>query len=167
MSVKVNISDKEAASGEFVPIPSGLYHVVITDVEKKASKSDANMGKPMLYFTGTIQDGPYAEKTIGVNACLWGGAAYTIVGILKALGEYEKCKSKDGLTIPDEPEFYLGRDIMFRRGINPKTKKENPDDDPSSWIEVRGFAPYKAGDSSSSNASSGSNKSAAASSLLP
>jgi hypothetical protein len=170
MSIKVNVSDQEDKSGEYTPLPSGMYKCVIADVEPKASASEKNFGKPMLYFRFTVLEGPYADKTIGTNACLWDGAFYTIIGLLKALpsqdgnkSAYEDCKSGDGLSIPDAPEYYLTKELMVRRGVNPKTKKENPEDDPSSWIEVRGFAPIKEGSSSSSTNGSAPGKS----SLLP
>src|ERR1700760_4045683 len=141
MAIKVNVSDQEDKSGgDYVPLPSGTYNCVITEVEPKSSQSDNNYGKPMLYFYLTVQDGKFAERVMGVNACCWDGALYTIINILKAIGEYENCKGPSGLEIPDEPEFYLGRPIKARRGINPKKKKENPEDDPSSWIEIRGFS---------------------------
>jgi hypothetical protein len=157
MSIKVNVSDQENKSGEYKPLPAGNFHCVITDVDPRESQSEANPGKPMLYFTMVIQDGPYAEKDMGVNACCWDGALYTIIGILKAIGEYDNCKQGGGLNIPDAPEFYLGRDLMVRRGVNQKKKKENPDDNPEMWIEVRGFAKYEgAASKSSSNAGSSS-----------
>ncbi len=141
MTIKVNVSDKEDASGgDYVVLPSGKYNCVITGVESKESKSDDNFGKPMLYFYFTVQDGKYADRTLGVNACCWSPALYTIINILKAINEYENCKGADGLAIPDAQEFYLGRPITVRRGINPKKKKENPEDDPESWIEIRGFS---------------------------
>jgi len=143
MTIKVNVSDKEDKSGEFQPLPAGLYFCIITDVEPKASGSDKNFGKPMLYFRFTIQEGPYAGRAMGSNACLWDGALYTIINLLKAVGEYDNCKSGGSLEIPDAPEFYLGREIDVRRGINQKAKKENPTDDPGAWLEVKGFAPHK------------------------
>jgi len=164
MTVRVNVSDQEDKSGgDYQPIPSGMYNAVITDVESKASASDNNFGKPMLYFRFTIQDGIYAERVIGANACLWDGALYTIVGLLKAIGEYDNCKKGGGLDIPEEPEFYLGRAIKVRRGVNQKKKKENPEDDPATWIEVKGFS--KAQDAVGAGASSGSGRSGG--SLLP
>jgi hypothetical protein len=141
MSIKVNVSDQEDKSGgDYVVLPAGRYNCVITEVEPKDSQSDNNYGKPMLYFYFTVQDGKFADRVIGCNACCWDGALYTIIGILKAIGEYENCKGTNGLDIPDAPEFYLGRPITVRRGINQKKKKENPNDDPDTWIEVRGFS---------------------------
>lgn len=163
MGIKVNLSDKEAKSGDYVPLPSGSYHCAIVEADNRESNSEANPGKPMIYFTFNILDGVYADRTMGTNACLWEGAAYTIVNLLKAIGEFENCGGKKNLDIPTAPEFYVGRELMVRRGVNPKTKKENPNDDPMSWVEVRGFSAVQAG-SSSSTPSVGSSGSG---SLLP
>lgn len=165
MTVKVNVSDQEDKSGgDYVPLPAGNYKCVITDVEPKNSQSDKNYGKPMLYFRFTIQDGVYADRVLGANACLWDGALYTIIGLLKAIGEYDNCKGSDGLAIPDAPEFYLGRELMVRRGLNRKAKKENPEDEPHTWLEVKGFSSAQSGEGSSS---SGGNGNRTSNSLLP
>ena len=165
MSVKVNISEKEAKAGDWDPLPSGRFWCVITNAEKTESKSEKNPGKPMLNFTFTVQDGKYANKEMQQNACLWDGAAYTIVNILKAIGEYENCFDGKVLTIPDSPSFYIGRDVDVIRGVNKKRKEENPDDDASMWVDIRRFAPHdaKAATGASSTAKSGGK----ASSLLP
>jgi hypothetical protein len=160
--IKVDISDKEASAGEGGYLPSGSYHAVITEVESAESQSDANPGKPLLKFIAVIQDGQFADRELKWTACCWSGALYTIVGMLKALGMYEDATAGGGLSIPDAPETYIGEHIMVRRGVNQKRKKENPEDDPGSWIEVRGFGAYKEG------AESGTNTSAkAGSSILP
>jgi hypothetical protein len=147
MAIKVNtISDKESKSGDGTGyLPSGTYHAVITEVEAAESQSEANPGKPLLKFTAAVQDGKYADRELKWTACCWSGALYTIVNLLKAFGEYEAAASGGGLSIPDAPEFYIGRHVMVRRGLNKNAKKENPEDDPMTWIEVRGFSPYREG----------------------
>jgi hypothetical protein len=143
--IKVDLTDQEAKSGDGGYLPAGLFHVVITEVESAESQSEANPGKPLLKFTSVVQDGPHADRTIKWTACCWTGALYTIVGLLKAMGEYEELSKGGGLTIPDAQEFYVGKHVMARRGINKKAKAENPEDDPLSWLEVKGFQPYKEG----------------------
>jgi hypothetical protein len=168
MAIKVNVSDQEDKSGgDYVPLPSGNFHCVITDVEPKSSASQDNFGKPMLYFRFTNQDGPYADRVQGTNACLWSPALYTIIGILKAIGEYENCKKDGELEIPDEPEFYLGRSIGVRRGLNKKAKERNPEDDPSSWIEVKGFSAWSADGEAAGSSSTGVGGRTTSNSLLP
>jgi hypothetical protein len=147
MSIKVNtISDQESKAGDGTGyLPSGSYHAVITEVEFAESQSEANPGKPLLKFVADVQDGPYADRQLKWTACCWEGALYTIINMLKALDMYNDATKGGGLDIPDAPEAYLTRHLMVRRGVNQKAKKENPEDDPMSWIEVRGFAPYKEG----------------------
>lgn len=163
MGIKVNVSDQENKSGEWVPLPSGSYHVVITEVEAAASQSANNFGKPLLKFRAVVQDGEYADKVMTWTACCWSGALYTIIGVLKAMGKYEEVNGKGGLDIPDAPEFYIGAHLIARRGVNKKAKEDNPDDDPINWVEVRGFQPYKEGQVSTP----GSHGKAAKASVLP
>src|ERR1700744_4524515 len=136
MAIKVNMSDQESKSGDGTGyLPSGNYHCVITEVEPADSQSEANPGKPLLKFTSVVPDGEFAEREIKWTACCWSGALYTIVGLLKALGEYENCGgggSDSQLEIPDAEEFYLTRHVMVRRGLNKKAKQKNPEDDPAS-----------------------------------
>jgi hypothetical protein len=168
VGIKVNVSDQEAQSGErnFDALPVGKFHAAITAVELQEAQSDANAGQPMLNFEFTIQDTPgtwqkYANRKDWTNACLWDGALYTIVGILKALPSQDGNKNAyednmrptgqtdgDGkpileLDIPTEPEYYEGQELFFRRGKNKKQVEKWPDM-PERWVEVRGFGPYDA-----------------------
>src|ERR1700744_2866008 len=103
MGIKVNtVSEQEAKSGDGTGyLPSGTYHAVITDVELAESQSDANPGKPLLKFTAAVQDGEYADRDLKWTACCWSGALYTIINLLKALGEFENCGGEKNLDIPD------------------------------------------------------------------
>jgi hypothetical protein len=166
MSIKVNMSDQEAKSGEGTGfgLPRGEYDCIITDCELDQSQSQANPGKPLFKFRGTVQSGEYADQEIPWTACLWSGALYTIVGMLKAMGEFENCGGdENNLEIPDAPEFYLGKRLMVRRGLNKKAKEKNPEDDPRAWIEVRGFSAYEPG----STTKTGQVKAAAGAGILP
>jgi hypothetical protein len=170
MAIKVNMSDQEAKSGDGTGyLPSGNYHCVITSVESADSQSDANPGKPLLKFVGTVQDGEFAERELKWTACCWDGALYTIVGLLKALDEFENCggNSGEGLAIPDAEEFYVQRHVMVRRGLNKKAKEKNPEDDPMTWIEVRGFSPYREGQVSGKPSPGAGVKAGAGASILP
>jgi len=163
MGIKVNVSEQESQAGDrnFDPLPIGKFHGVVTAVELIESKSEANYGQPMLSFEFTIQDTPgtwqkHANRKDWVNACLWEGALYTIVGILKALpsatGDPKKNAYDDHVTldaagnvvdldIPTEPEFYEGRDIFFNRGKNKKQVEKFPDM-PERHVEIRGFSRF-------------------------
>lgn len=166
MGIKVNVSDQEAQSGDrnFDSMPAGKYHGAITGVELQESQSENNYGQPMLNFEFTVQDTPgswqkYANRKDWVNACLWDGALYTIVGILKAMPSTQGKKNawednlKDTgnvdaegkpileLDIPTEPEYYEGVELFFRRGKNKKQVEKWPDM-PERWVEIRGFEPF-------------------------
>jgi hypothetical protein len=169
MSIRVNVSEKEDRAGDREPLPIGKYHQAITDVELTEANSEDNAGKPMLSFTFTVQDTPgpwreFAGRKDFTNACLWDGALYTIIMILKALGEYENCKDADGdLDIPTEPEFYLGRELITRRAVDPKQKKKWPDM-PERWIQIRGILPY---DEETAHKEGAKKEPAAAGSMMP
>jgi len=166
MGIKVNVSEQEATSGDrnFDPLPSGKYHMAITGVELEESGSEDNYGKPMLAFEFTIQDTPgtwqkFANRKDWVRACLWDGALYTIIGILKALPSQEGKKNayednmkptgevgQDGkpileLDIPTEPEYYEGQELFTRRGKNKRQVEKFPDM-PERHIEIRGFGMF-------------------------
>jgi hypothetical protein len=166
VGITVNVSEQEASSGErnFDPLPAGKYHMAITGVEVEESGSEDNYGKPMLAFEFTIQDTPgpwqkYANRKDWSRACLWDGALYTIVGILKALpsqegkkNAYEDNMKPTGrvdehgkpiyeLDIPTEPEYYEGQELFTRRGKNKRQVEKFPDM-PERWIEIRGFGVY-------------------------
>jgi len=161
VGIKVNVSEQESQAGDrnFDPLPRGKFHGVITAVDLQESKSEANYGQPMLNFEFTVQDTPgpwqkHANRKDWVNACLWEGALYTIVGILKALPSqkgnktlYDDYATYDDkgdvidLDIPTEPEVYEGQDIFFNRGLNKKQVDKFPDM-PERHVEIRGFSKF-------------------------
>jgi hypothetical protein len=147
MSIKVNVSEQEDRAGAREPLPVGKYHYAITSAELSESQSDNNYGKPMMVFELTVQDTPgpwqqFAGRKDFANAMLWEGALYTIIMMLKAIGEYEDCKGPNGeLDIPTEAEFWEGRELIGRRGVDPKQKKAWPDM-PERWVQLRSYMPY-------------------------
>jgi len=166
VGIKVNVSEQESTSGDrsFDSLPIGRYHVAITAVDLLESESENNYGKPMLNFEFTIQDTPgtwqkFANRKDWINACLWDGALYTIVGILKALPSQKGKKNAyednmkptnktddEGkpvyeLDIPTEPEYYEGQELIIRRGKNKKQVEKFPDM-PERHVEIRGFGMY-------------------------
>jgi hypothetical protein len=128
--------------------------MAITDVQLTSPADGDNVGKPMLAFEFTVQDSPYTQvpnresrefvnRKDFVNGCLWEGALYTIVGMLKALGEYENSLDSNGdLDVPTEPEFWLTRELFVRRAVNRKQKERFPDI-PDYWIQAQGYSPFK------------------------
>ena len=150
--IRVNMSDEEAKSEDRSPLPAGQFHYKFTDFAiafvkdtKGNGEPNKNAGKPYINFELTVQDGQYAGRKDWTNAMCFDGALYTIAQILKALG-YEGLtidertgKAKSGeLIIPDTAEFYIGKDIMGRRG----TAKNDRNEDGSPRIQLRGFSKY-------------------------
>jgi hypothetical protein len=160
MGFKVDVSEQEASSGDREKLPVGKYHMAITDVRIDSPGQGDNVGKPMLVFEFTVQDSDLHQpaklnelknRKDFVNACLWEGALYSIVGILKAMGEYENCLDSSGqLDVPSEPEFYLGRQIFVRRATNNKQRQKFPDN-PDYWIQASGFSPIKTSETGKSS----------------
>jgi hypothetical protein len=185
MGLKVNVTEREAAAGDRNPLPIGNFPCAITDVRLDSPASGANVGKDMLVFSFTVQDDQdakwqildlndgsfgakgsgtqYANRVDTVNACIWEEALYTIVGILKAMGTYQDCLDSDGaLDVPSDPEYYIGQRMWVRRGINKKSKEQNPEN-PGYWVQAQGFSP----DKSAAVGSSSSASAPADASLLP
>jgi len=162
VGLKVTVSDQEASSGDREGLPVGKYHCAITDVRLDSPSSGDNIGKPMLVFEFTIQDSElnqpaklneFKNRKQYVNACVWEGALYTIVGILKAMGKYEENVDESGeLDVPDDPDYYIGEQMFVRRATNNKQRQKFPDN-PDYWIQASGFSALKSkvGASSSSD----------------
>jgi hypothetical protein len=95
-NLRVNFSDQEANSEarSFDPIPSGKYHVRLTDIStEKCGPTSKNPGKPYWHIEFTIQDGPHEDRKVWTNAMLFEGALYTLSQLLKATGNGEAIKT--------------------------------------------------------------------------
>jgi hypothetical protein len=149
--LRVNFSDDEAASEgrEFNPIPNGKYHVKITKLEERESKSEKNAGKPYWAATLVIQDGQYADRRLFANIMLFDGALYTLAQLLKAIGEHDALKS--GKVPP--AERFIGESIFAIVVKKRDEYKENQEKDANNGVleapifknEVTGFKPYEEG----------------------
>jgi hypothetical protein len=115
MGLKVNVSQKESESKALDPIPRGQYHVKVTDIETRESKSEKNKGKPYYALELTVQDGDYEGRKLWANVMLFEGALYSIVQICKAMGQDVE---EGELEIPDEDEL-LSEDFIVRVIIKP------------------------------------------------
>jgi hypothetical protein len=147
MAFKVNMTDKESASQDREQLPAGKFHFKITDMSLEQTKITAkNPNKPYFNFEFTVQDSPgpwqkYAGRKDFTNAMLFNGALYTISQILKALG-HPVPEGGGEFEIPDAPEFYLGKDIMGRRGTNQKDKVDDGTGKMILRVQLRGFSKY-------------------------
>lgn len=149
MAIRVNMSDQEAKSTDRGPLPRGKFHYKITDMEVNfvANAESANHGKPYLNFEFTVQDGEYAGRKDWTNAMAFEGALYTISQILKAIGQ--DVNPNEGFDIPDEREFYVGKDLWGRRDYQ-RDKQKRVVKDPDTGeprIQLQGFSKYTGGTS--------------------
>jgi len=119
MGIQVNVSKKESEAGNLVMLPRGWYKVTISDVALKESKSEKNNGKPMYAMEFTVNEpAEFEGRKVFTNACLWDGALYTIIAILKGLG-YEVDEGE--LEIPEGDDL-IGGELMARITITPPRK---------------------------------------------
>lgn len=90
MGFKVNFTDTETYGGSSLgldPLPTGKYHVAITDVEARESGPNSkNPGSTYLNIEFTVQSGPFEGRKVWTNATLLPHALFTIKGILEAVG---------------------------------------------------------------------------------
>jgi hypothetical protein len=145
MALKIKISKDDAAKRTFEDLPEGWYKVRIEDVELRESKSEKNKDKdgwPRMYvfeFIVTEDSEPFDDdgasifagrRFFNVNACLWEGALFTIIGIMRALGvDLEEGEGEiPDITDPEDEmggiEFFLGKELMLRNGISRNERKQ-------------------------------------------
>lgn len=158
MAISINVSENAAKPPrQRGDIPQGWYVLRFVDVELQESKSEKNPGKPMYNFELEITDdernpqnadgaSEFAGRPEWIRACLWTGAEFTIVAIMRALGHEIK---PGALQIPDitDPncplggiDAFVGKDIMARWGVKKKeaalAAKEGRKADPE-WLSFK------------------------------
>lgn len=156
--LKLNFTDQEAASEarSFDALPSGKYHVKITDIELRKSTSDKNYGKPFWHVEHTVQEGPYADRKLWTNVMLFSGALFSLSQLLKATGY----PVGNEVVVPPADEF-IGRDVVVlvrKQRDNYAMEKEGlTENDPPIWKnEIRGYQAY--GEETGVGAGGGSKK---------
>lgn len=153
--LKVNFSQEEASSEamDFDPLPTGKYHVKITDVELRESKSEKNAGKPYWNLEMTVQDGPYENRKLWGNVMLFEGALYSLGQLAKALGMEDEIIKKG--NVPDGDDL-ISRDLIVtvKKQRNTYLEEKNGDGEPVWSSEVKGYKKYEEGAVSTSGKSS-------------
>lgn len=134
MGLKLNLSADSIKETRFGDLPVGKYNVRISGCELKESKSEKNPGKPYYNVEFTVMDGKYEGSRDYTNACLWEGAHFSLIAILRALGQ--KVEAEDGeaaieVEVPDA-EWFLDKELVIIKRV-PKGKS-----DP----EVRDYKPF-------------------------
>jgi hypothetical protein len=140
-NLTIDFSSQEAASEARIweTLPTGAYHVKVTDVAIKQATSEKNRGKPYYALTLTVQDGKYIGKKLWSNVMLWSGAGYTLAQIMKAMNRPVGA----GVKVP-LPQELLGYDfIVIVQKMVDKYKIEQGDWDGEgpkpTKAEVKGF----------------------------
>jgi hypothetical protein len=136
MSLKVNLSSKEAESTSLDVLPSGKYICNIVEVTiEEVKPGKKNVGKPYWKIRFVVQEGKYAGRNIYGTVMLFEGALYSFSQIMKALG-YDA--TPGDITVPDTDEIE-GKTIVVR-GIK-KAASTDPDTgrDMPERFEVKGY----------------------------
>lgn len=147
--LRVDFSEKESSSEarDFDPLPSGKYHVAVTEVEiKTCGPESKNPGKKYYSLTLAVQEGPYENRKLWANVMLFNGALYSLVQILKAMGRpYQGSGVK--VPTPEDLEGYEFTVNVVKQVDTYKMKKDDwdPKDPKPFKNEVKGFAAYNAG----------------------
>jgi hypothetical protein len=145
----VNFSEEEAASEgrDMEPLPTGKYLCTITDVDMRESKSAKNNGKPYYAIELTVVEdkrgGIYVNRKMWTNAMLFPPALYTIVQIMKAMGQ----NVQPGRGRLPEAEELMGL-VLVVSGImvgvtkdkNDPTKEYPPKFEPKSFMPKEKWA---------------------------
>lgn len=106
--ITINIDAEDAASSEL--IPTGVYDAVVDEVVEQASKSAENAGKPMYRTVFKIEGGDYAGRKATSYICLWQGAHFSLLQLLKAIGTEVKPGT---LTVPS-PKELTGKKVAIK-----------------------------------------------------
>lgn len=141
--LRVDFSSEEASSEarDFSPVPSGNYHVAITNVDLKKSTSQKNPGKPYYAIEMTCQqDGTYKDRKFWGNVMLWNGALYSLSQLAKALHIEDEVIGQGKVPTPDQ---LLGEELIIGVvKVRDKYREEQNDDGEKLFKnEVKNYRP--------------------------
>jgi hypothetical protein len=124
--VRLNFTDQEKYGQESTgrdPLPTGKYHVAITDVDVRFSGPNAkNPGSEYWAIEFTVQSGQYEGRKLWTNATMLPHALYTIKGILEAIG-YETI----GEELDVEPDDLFNKELVVRAIVKQAGKVKRAD----------------------------------------
>lgn len=137
MSIRINFSETEGGMGIIDPLPTGKYHVKVTDGEIRESGPAAkNPGSEYINWEFTVQDGPYENRKVWTNTTLLPHALFALKGLLGACG-FDVTGNID-FDIDD----VIGTDVIVRVTKKAaRTLDDGREVDESN--DVKGFAVYK------------------------
>lgn len=149
MSLRVNISSKEAESTSLDVLPSGKYlcNIVEGSIEE-VKPGKKNVGKPYWKLRFVVQDGTFAGRNIYSTVMLFEGALYSLSQLMKALG-YDV--NAGDITVPDVSDIE-GKTVIVRGQKKPASTDPETGRDMPERFEVKGYqgsgVTQKTGDSS-------------------
>jgi len=133
---KVNFSGVEVRDFS-EPVPSGWYHMKVTDGEVRESGPNAkNPGAEYINWELTIQDGEFENRKGWVNASLLPHALFTLKGLLSATGI--DCSADLDFEIVD----VVGKDLLAKASVTSKKDKEGRVVEGEYQNEWKSFRPY-------------------------
>jgi hypothetical protein len=111
--VRVNFTDTEKYGNSSLgldPLPTGKYHVAITDIEERESGPQSkNPGSIYWNIEFTVQSGDYEGRKVWTNASFLPQALYTIKGIMEALG-----METTGNELDIEFDDFLNKELVVK-----------------------------------------------------
>jgi hypothetical protein len=111
--VRVNFTDTEKYGNSSLgldPLPTGKYHVAITDIDERESGPQAkNPGAPYWNIEFTVQNGQYQGRKVWTNATFVPHALYTIKGIMEALG-----METTGNELDIEMDDFMNKELVVK-----------------------------------------------------
>lgn len=152
MALHVNFSADEASSEakSFDPLPSGNYHVRITEITtKECGPNSKNVGKEYWSVEFTVQDGEYADRKVWTNVMLFEGALYSLVQLLKATGHADAVTSG---AVPDV-EIFISAEltVAVKKQRNTYMEDQNGDGLPVWSSEVKSMKAFDGAASSTAS----------------
>lgn len=140
--VRLNFTDTEAYGNSSLgmdPLPSGKYHVAITDVDVRESGPRAkHPGAEYWAIEFTVQSGEYEGRKLWTNATMLPHALYTIKGILEAIG-----METTGNEFDVEPDDLINKELVvrgqFKKGGQKYTAADGSEKETADRCEVKSF----------------------------
>jgi hypothetical protein len=141
--VRVNFTDTEKYGNSSLgrdALPTGKYHVAITDVDVRFSGPGAkHPGSEYWAIEFTVQDGEYKGRKLWTNASMLEHALYTIKGILEAIG-----RETTGNDFELEPDDLINEELIVRavkKAPRRVTKSDGTEVDVDESNDVKSFYP--------------------------
>jgi hypothetical protein len=136
-SIRVNMSDVGEGSGIRDPLPSGKYHVKVTDGElKEAGENAKNPGSEYISWEFTVQDGEYEDRKVWSNTSLLPQARFALKGLLEAVGQ------DAGGEVAFDIDDLIGEDLIVQVKKMPKRTNQETGEEYDERNDIKGYGKY-------------------------